>query len=634
MYSEEIRTKARDLLQRMTLEQKIGQMQCVMNINGAVTEAAAPHGLGEVSIMMLSGDNEALKDAIDSTYRNMEKVSCGAPPFIHNEALTGLSNAEATVFPTALGLGATFNPDVVREAGEVIHDQAKALGYSQLFAPVLDVCRDPRWGRIGETYGEDPTLSAMLGVSFVNALQGPENDRLCATGKHFLGYGAGSGGLNMASAQVPYREIREVYAKPFQAAITEGGLMSVMNSYGTIDGEMVIGSKRILTDLLRKEMEFEGITVSDYGSVEHLVDHRLATDNDEAGRMALHAGLDVECPQPVGYRTENLLNSARLGLISEEEIDRSVLRILEAKIACGMTEHPGSDPARQSSFHSKAADRAAMKAARESVVLLKNDGTLPLKKESIKIALIGPHADSIRLLYGGYTAIAGLDMVVGGSLGDQAGMPSVSEMETLFHLSSDKPVYPGSTVEKENELAQQLVLQIYGHTPTIRSALKEINPNAEIVCVKGCDVAGEDRSGFDAAISAASAADVVIMTMGGKYGWGGSCTIGEGIDADDIRDLGAQNELAELLCETGKPVIILHMNARPFSNPAVAEKANAILELWFPGSTGGRAAAEVLYGDYNPAGRLPATAARSVGQIPVYCGQYPGNSYHVHMTPT
>ncbi len=623
-------SKAVDVLKKMTLEQKIAQMQCAMAFGGGVDTTQWPDGLGEVGLMNAE-TKEQLAEAIHTTAEAIAANANGVRPSFHVETLTGVSMAEATVFPSAIGLGATFDPELVEKAAEIIHNQAKAAGYDHALSPVLDICRDPRWGRIGETYGEDPTLSAMIGTAFVKALQGPKDDFFCATGKHFLGYGMSSGGINMATCTVPQRELREVYAKPFQAAITEGGLMSVMNSYGTIDGEMVVGSQHILTDLLRGEMEFEGEVISDYASIEHLVDHRLAKDMAEGGIQAIKAGLDIECPIPSGYRTDYIKDALQKGLLTEEDIDRAALRILKTKERMGLFAEEPVDPVRlATAFTDPQNDVCNLEVARKSVVLLKNDGILPLKKNAQKIAVIGPHADSIRLVFGCYTLAAGMDMMIGGSLADQAGMEtSMDDLSNSFAIQKDVPKYKNSTVERDHPAVAPAVAAIYPKTKTVLSAIRKKVPQAEVTYAKGCEVAGDDRVGFAEAIERAKCADVAILTLGGKYGWGGSCTIGEGVDTDDIGLTGVQEELALRIIETGTPVIIVHMDARPFANPRLAEAANAILENWFPGTTGGLAIADVLFGDYNPAGRLPTTAPRSVGQVPVYHSQPIGNSYYI-----
>lgn len=631
-------TKAEQILESMTLEQKIAQLQCALSFGTKIDSEQCPDGLGEVGLLAGVG-KEQLAEMIAECSDEIAAKSKGVHPIFHLETLTGVSIAEADVFPSAIGLGASFDPEVVEKSVQIIHNQAKAVGVNQALSPVLDVCRDPRWGRIGETYGEDPTLNAMIGTAFVKALQGEEGDKMCATGKHFLGYGFSSGGINMATCMASMREIREVYAKPFQAAISEADLMSIMNSYGTIDGEMVIGSEKIMTDLLRNELEFDGMVVSDYASIEHLLDHRLATDTVEAGLQALKAGLDVECPQPVGYKTADLVNAVKTGKLEESYIDRAVLRILKVKEKLGLIgdeyKKGIESKDRQKAFSDENIQKQCLETAQKTIVMLKNDGILPLEKNKKKVAVIGPHADNKRLLFGCYTFAAGTDMMIGGSLSDQAGMESsLDDMAKAMDVQKGIPKYEGSTVEKSNEEALKAVEAIYPDTKTVLASIKDKNLNVEVSYIKGCDIAGYDRSEFNSAIKLAEESDVVIMTLGGKYGWGGSCTIGEGIDTDDIGLPGVQEELALKVIGIGKPTIIVHMDARPLSSAALEEKANAILECWFPGTIGGLAIADVLFGDYNPAGRLPVTVARSAGQIPIYCGQYTGNSYYSDATPT
>lgn len=631
--------RAEDLLKRMTLEEKIAQLQCTMTFGTPLDPEKFKDGLGEAVVMLYGMPKEQMAKTMVKSANAIAEKAHGIPPILHIETLNGLSTAEATVFPSAIGFGASFDPELVQRAAAVIHNEAKAMGYQQALSPVLDVCRDPRWGRIGETYGEDPTLNSMIGTAYVKGVQGEEGDLFAATGKHFLGYGASSGGLNMATCTASSSEIREVYAKPFQAAITEGNMLSVMNSYGTIDGEMIIGSEKIMNDLLRDEMEFEGIVVSDYTSIEHLADHRLASDMMDAGRQALQAGLDVECPFANGYSHENLVSGVEDGSVPVEWIDRSVKRVLETKIRLGMLDDAKYDENRLSVFHAPESYAISLQAAREATVLLKNDGILPLKKadkKKQKIAVIGPHADSIRLLFGCYTYAASIDMMIGGSLADQAGMEtSVEDLASAtMNVKKDVAKYPGSDVERDSVEAMAAVAAAFPYTKTVLQSLREKAPDMEFTYLRGCDIAGNDRSQFNEVRKLAVESDAVIVTVGGKYGWGGSCTIGEGIDSDTIGLTGVQEEMVLMLTETRTPVIVVHMDARPLCSPAISEKANAIIEYWFPGTTGGEALADILLGDYNPAGRLPITAPRNVGQIPVYSGQYCGNSYYSKNTPT
>lgn len=628
-----IHEKALALINDMTLDQKIAQLQCMILAGQPLTDETCKDGVGELAFFSMTEGVEQLAQNIQAIKQDITKKGMGIPPLLHCETLTGVNAPQATVFPSAIGLGATFEPELIRKMGDIIRKQMLALGYRQALAPVLDVCRDSRWGRIGETYGEDPTLNAAMGVAYVKGIQADKINGICATGKHFLGYGVSSGGLNMATNPIPMREIREVYAKPFQAAITEAGLMSIMNSYGTIDGDMVIGSNKILTELLRNEMEFEGIVISDYMSVEHLVDHRLAADLDEAGQIALKAGLDVECPMPSGYKTENLCRAIKNGTISETLVDQAAIRVIETKLQLGLMESESIERNGADCFMDSRNEEYSYHVAQKSIVLLKNDGILPLNKKKKKIAVIGPHVDNVRYLFGCYTYAASVDMSMSGPLSAQAGMEA-ADLGSAFELSDTTPKYANSKIERDNPNAMSAVEECYPNTPTILTALQRKAPECDFVYVRGCDVGGEDRSGFEDAVAAAMSADVVLMVLGGKYGWGGSCTVGEGIDMDQIGLSGVQEELALRIMETGKPTVVAHMDARPLSSVKIAEQASAILEFWFPGTSGGKALADVLFGDYNPAGRLSATAARHVGQLPIYTGQYIGNSYYMDKCAT
>ncbi|WP_160719690.1 glycoside hydrolase family 3 N-terminal domain-containing protein [Bacillus sp. USDA818B3_A] len=635
--SQPLEIRVEDLLSRMTLEDKIAQIQCMIAAGSdpADTLAYFSNGIGEIGSFP-SGSNanevaEENKKIVDFVCNS----ELGIPPIIHCEAITGLSAAEATIFPSAIGLGATFNPETVQKMADIIRQQMLAVGYRQALSPVMDVCRDPRWGRIGETYGEDPTLAAAMSVAFTKGLQSDDlRNGIAATGKHFLGYGFSEGGLNMTTNPIPSRELREVYAKPFQAAVTEGGLQSIMNSYGVIDGEMIVGSKHILSDLLRDEMDFKGVLVSDYTSIEHLVDRHLEPDMVSAAITALNAGLDVECPIPAGYRTDLLVEAIKSGALDEAVIDRSVRRVLETKFKLGLFENPQPRiEMYDTAYGNPENDQHSLKAARESTVLLKNEGLLPLSKDIKKIAVIGPHANSVRMMFGGYTRPAGLEMMIGRTMGDMAGMSNefVSIDEDDDFIPSEP--FPGSNVLREHPDAMAAINALYGpSTPTILASIKDKCPGAQVVYVKGCDIAGTDRSMFNEAIKAAIEADVVILTLGGKYGWGGTCTIGEGIDSDSIGLTGIQEEFAKEIFAAGTPAVMVHMDARPLSSVFISEKFPAIIEYWYPGITGGRALADVLFGDYNPAGRLPATCARNEGQLPIFAGQSYGNSYHTENT--
>jgi len=624
----EVLKQVEELLSEMSLEQKVAQLQCMMVGMEPVkaTMDRFPNGLGTVTAF---GGKPSAKENMElvTQLQDAAKAHSDIPPLVHGEAVTGLNGAEAAIFPSAIGLGATWNPDTVEEMADVIRKQMISIGIRHALSPVMDVARDPRWGRVGETYGEDPTLCARMSVAFTKGLQGENlKDGVAATGKHFLGYGMGEGGLNMAANPIPPRELREVYGKPFQAAITEAGLESIMNSYGSIDGELVISSENILTDLLRGEMGFDGMVVSDYMSINKAVDLGISKDPAQGGIDALKAGLDVEMPVPYGY-TGSLIEAVQSGAISESLVDRSVRKVLAAKIKLGILEnpYPREDLFAEAYDRSKT-DISSLKAARESIVLLKNEGLLPLDKEEKKIALIGPHGDSLRLLFSCYTYPAALDMNISGSMKDMAGMEDTARQDGK---TAQKAVcYMGSTVRKESEEVTDILKKLYGSiTPTIYKSICKKSQKAKVIYEKGCEIAGTDKSGFARAVELAKNADIVIVTLGGKYGWGMNSTTGEGVDTDKIGLPGVQEELAQAIYETGTPAIMVHMDAKPLSSPFITKNYPVIIENWFPGITGGQALADVLFGDYNPAGRLPMTAAMTEGQIPIYASVRNGSGY-------
>ncbi|WP_199558853.1 glycoside hydrolase family 3 N-terminal domain-containing protein [Paenibacillus antibioticophila] len=620
--------RVEDLLSHMTLEQKVSQLQCIMLTTEPVQALQRfPDGIGEATVF--GGGGQTVEENADFVNTVQDTVigknDLEIPTLFHAEAVTGLNAVGATIFPSAIGLGATFQPDTVERMADIIRKQMLAVGVRQALSPVMDVARDPRWGRVGETYGEDPTLCAVMSVAFTKGLQGDDlKEGVVATGKHFLGYSYGEGGLNMASNPIPPRELREVYAKPFQAAISEAGLQSVMNSYGTIDGELVIKSKHILTEMLRDEMGFDGLLVSDYMSINRAVDLKVSQNPKSGGIEALQAGLDSELPTPYGF-TNALIEGVHEGLIDDEIINRSVRRVMMAKVALGLFENPyARTDLIEEAYNQEFTRSQSLKAAKESIVLLKNDGILPLQKDIKKITVIGPHGDSIRMLFGCYTYPATIEMILGGAATEMAGLMA-DDTELAAGAS---PFLEGSNVREKSPLVTETIQQLYGGTtPTILASIQAKCPNAEVVYVRGAEVAGTNRSGFEAAVAAAKEADVVILTVGGKYGWGSNCTIGEGVDSDHIGLPGVQEDLARAICETGTPAVLVHMDAKPLSSEYITEHFPAIIENWFPGITGGQAIADVLFGDYNPAGRLPMTAARNTGQIPIYASHRVGNSY-------
>lgn len=619
--------RVEDLMSRMSLEQKIDQITCLVTISDDIPDFKKyiPNGIGNVGAFTVADNVEQIAEYVIRLQKYLtEETPLGIPALIHCEACAGGQFTEANVFPSAISQAATFNPKIIHEMADEIRQQMYVVGFRQALSPVFDISRDPRWGRITETYGEDPTLAAAMGSAFVSGLQSDSlKTGIIATGKHFVGHGITEGGLNMGRNLITERELLEVHCKPFQAAITESGLSSVMNSYCSIDGEPVVGSKRILTDILRKNLGFSGFVVSDYVSLDRMIDpFCVVGDYVEAGVRAIKAGLDVEYPRPKGF-TYELVNEIKTGRLPIETVDQAVRRVLTAKFELGLFENPYPDlDGVKKTFHRPEIDVLNEQIAKESIILLKNENRiLPLeKKAGMKIAVIGPHADSVRSYFGTFSYPACIDMTTtreeDGQKFDEPGL-------IVYDIQQE---YIGQIRESSPRIEKR-IRKDFPRTRTLYRALKEYLPQADIRYAKGINCAGTDLGGMNEAINCAAEADVVLLTLGGKNGWGVSSTVGEGVDSTDIDLPGRQEEFARAVRSLNKKTVVLHFDGRPLSNKFVASHFDSILEVWQPGEFGGTALCKVLFGEYNPAGRLPVTAARDVGQIPVYYSLPRGSGY-------
>lgn len=610
-----------DLLSRMTLEEKIAQLGCIMwnpHLTDDRQERALRDGMGQISTILF-GKLDGPRSIVELIKRIqsvcVEKTRLGIPALFHGEALSGAMLPGATSFPLAIGLGAAWNPESVQGMAEVVRKQMRSLGIHHALSPVLDVGRDPRWGRIGETYGEDPTLISSLGVAYVTGVQGPNlKDGVAATAKHFLGYSMTEGALNMTEEQIAPRTLREVYGKPFEAVIRKADIASVMNSYSTLDGEPIIASEAVLTDLLRGELGFRGLTVSDYRSIDKLVtSFKTAQDMQDAGIQAMKAGMDMELPHTNGYGAR-LLEAIIAGKVEISHIDRSVRRVLELKFRLGIFENPYPEMERiDSVFHQQSDNELSLNIARESVVLVKNEGELlPLAANSGKIAVIGPNAHNLRNLFGGYSHPASKELFFG--------MAKMVGVEVTGNSNA-------SYEEQLHELETVYLPKAYPYTSSVYSELKNRFPHAEVTYSKGCELDSLIPKDIEEAVQLAKNADLVIMVVGGKDGFGKPCTTGEGNDSSQIGLSGIQEHLVKAVYATGAPVVLVHMSARPLSSPWISRHIPAILEVWHPGQAGGRAIVDILLGDYNPGGRLPVSVARSAGQVPVYYAHRNGSGY-------
>lgn len=613
--------RVEDLLSRMTLDEKIAQLGCLWStslvqndaFDADFTAAQMPHGVGQITRIGASTglhprESAELMNAIQRVA--VERTRLGIPIFVHEESVGGFLHRDATVFPHGIGLAATWNPALVGQVAGVIREQMLAVGARLGLAPVLDVARDPRWGRVEESYGEDPVLSGTLGTAYVRGLQTDDlRHGVVATGKHFLGYAMSEGGRNWNPVHMGPRELREVYAEPFAAAIRDAGLGAIMNSYASIDGVPCAGSAAILTEMLRGELGFEGAVVADYWSIPQLVRfHRVAANRGAAARLALSAGLDMELPE-TEYYGEPLKGEVEAGRLPQAVVDTAARRVLRMKFQLGLFENPYVDAeAATAKFQTSEQRDLARQVVGESVILLANDGVLPLAPQIKRVAVIGPGADDERLLQGDYHYPAHLEIIYLAK--EQASNPDNLIGDEDLTPSAGGAYAPGPYFTPH-------VTPLAGLRSTLAS-------DVELLYAKGCDVLGDDRSGFDAAVQAAQSAEVAIVVVAGKSGLHRPVTVGEANDAADLALTGVQSELVEAVAATGTPLVVVVLSGRIHSLQREAGQANALVQLFPPGEEGGNGLADVLTGRVSPSGRLPVSLPRSVGQVPVYASYRAG----------
>ncbi|MEV6692008.1 glycoside hydrolase family 3 N-terminal domain-containing protein [Micromonospora sp. NPDC051196] len=579
-------SRVRELLGRMTIEEKIAQLvgfwekedgEAVAPLQGEFAdvgrlETFSRHGLGHLTRAYGTRPVDAAARAAWLWKFQAELVTgtrLGIPAIVHEECLTGLSAWKAATFPTPLAWGAAFDPELVTEMGAAIGTVMRTLGIHQGLAPVLDVIRDPRWGRVDECIAEDPYLVGTLGTSYVRGLQ---SEGVHATLKHFVGYSASRAGRNFAPVHAGPREIADVLLLPFEMAVLDGNVRSVMHSYAEIDGVPVAADPTLLTELLRDRWGFDGTVVADYYGVAFLnLLHHVAEDHAEAAVQALTAGVDIELPTGDAYLT--LIESVRSGRIDEALIDRSVLRVLRQKLELGLLDATFDDePTQQVDLDSPAHRKIARQLAEKSVVLVANQQVLPLSPGR-RVAVIGPNADREAALFGCYSF--------------------------LNHV-----------------LAQHPGVETGIEVPTVLDALRVEFGAEHVTSASGCAVDTEDRSGFAEAVATASAADVAVLVVGDHAGLFGRGTVGEGCDRDDLELPGVQRELVEAVLDTGTPVVLVLLTGRPYAVGWALGRCAAVVQAFFPGEEGAGAIAGVLSGRVNPSGRLPVSLPGSAGAQP------------------
>ncbi len=596
--------KVETLLSQMTLEEKCGQLTCPIGFNFYGKDGdslwLADDFIGMMDTLplgscwaVLRADpwsrktvETGLHPRESARLLNMmqrhaiENTRLGIPLLFCEETPHGHMAVGTTVFPTGIGQASTWNPVLLEQMGQVMGKEVRLQGAQIGYGPVLDIARDPRWSRVEETMGEDPYLAGMLGAAIVRGMQ----KNVCATLKHLAAYGIPQGGHNAATADVGPNRLMTDYLPAFEKAIIEGGATTVMTSYNTIDGVPCSANQWLLQDILRNSWDFKGVVFSDLKAVNAIyATQHVAADPVEAAAMALKAGVDIDLG---GYNYGGFLKEAlQRGLVAESDIDWAVRHVLQLKYDLGLFDNPYVDVAMaEAEVGTKENAQLAKQVALESAVLLKNDGILPFDESIKKVAVIGPNADNMYNQLGDYTAPQDPDRIV-----------------------------------------------------TLLEGVRE-KSRAEVTYAKGCAVRDENDADIDEAVRIAKSTDVVVLVVGGSsardfktsYEDTGAAIVnecisdmdcGEGYDRSTLRLLGKQEELMQRIYATGKPVVTIYIQGRPLDMNLAAEKSNALLTMWYPGMEGGSALADILWGDYNPAGRLPISIPRSVGQLPVYYSQ-------------
>jgi beta-glucosidase len=607
-----IERRVQTLLSQMTLEEKLAQLGSYwiydLQTKGALdwdkTADNLKNGIGQITRVAGASTLDPVNVAKTANALQkflVEKTRLGIPAIFHEECCSGATMLGGTVYPQMLGMASSFQPELTEAMTTAIRAQLLAIGARQGLAPVLDVARDPRWGRVEETFGEDPTLVSHFGMAYVRGLQSKTlAEGVMATAKHFVGHSLPQGGLNCAPVHIGMREIYQDYLAPFQAVIREAKLASIMNAYPELDGEVVAASRRFLTDLLRRELGFDGLVVSDYEAIIMLHNfHKIAGSPGCAAGLALNAGIDVELPNTVCYG-EPLKAALHNGDVNLELVDLAVERHLWKKIELGLFENPYVDEGKVLEvFETPEQRELAREIARKTMVLLKNDGLLPLPKSIRSLAVIGPNAHEGRNQLGGYTYAA------------------------MSRLMQWKAPENSAFIDNDLETLGGFDVKV---TTVLEGIRAIVSPDTTVHYAQGCDVLDGNDPSFEEALRAAQQAEAVVLVLGDRSGLTLDCTTGETRDSSDLKLPGKQGELAKALLATGKPVAVVLITGRPYALSTLAESASAIMEAWLPGEEGGTAIAEVLFGDVNPGGKLPITFPRSVGQVPIFYNSKPAGT--------
>lgn len=635
--SQPVEARVEDLLSRMTLEEKAaqlcGDLAASFIVDGKLSHEALVEkfkdGHGRITQYSLVGlvDPKQIAEITNELQDFfVNETRLGIPVALQSENLCGYPGAGGTLFPSQMNVGSTWEPELAEEMSSIIGQESRAVGITSAMSPVIDVSRDPRWGRTYETYGEDQYLISQMGINYVRGMQ---NQGVSCIAKHFLGYAETQAGLNTATTRLNDRELYEVFATPFEAADKEAGLDAMMANYAEIDGLPVIDNKKIARTLLRDTMGFEGMLTSDGAAVMKSWNYfKVANSYNEAGLLAKKAGCDTEIP--VGASFRNLPNYVRSGELDEAVLDESVRRILTIKFKRGLFENPYCEVEKLEEAMSNAGkEEISKRIAEESMILLKNDGTLPLKKGT-KVAVIGPHADSLRYPVSGYTYPAYIEMMDAARKKDATvTFNGIIDEQAKAEAEEKAPKGPFDTMfEMFDEASMRSLDDMNGvlrklHTRSLKEVLSE---RFETVYAEGCKIIDESEEGFKDAVKAAENSDVVVMALGGNCGWV-NVTGGEGKDRQSLELPGVQEKLLETVAAVGKPVIVVLYGPGIFSVNWAKEHAAGIIQAWMPGPFAGEAVTDVLDGTLNPGGKLTVTVPRSVGQVPMFYNHKNGSGY-------
>lgn len=633
--------RVRDILAKMTVDEKINQLSCIMPAvlvkNGVFDQEKAdanmPHGIGRFTQWANSFVRSPRETA--EAYNAIQKDiidKCGIPAIIQNESSTGLVSIDGTVFPIPLALSATWEPELSRQMGEVIGDEGRAVGAKVMMSPVADVAREGRWGRVGETFGEDPALVARFSAEETKGIQGDDyTERCAALAKHFMAYGVSEDGINCATINIAPKEMFEVYGTPFAAAIKEADLQGAMVTYSEVDGLPMSVNPHYTQEILRDTMGFTGVLVCDGHSIPRVIEQQgMYADRAELAAASLKAGIDADTMTTTVYN--HIGEALERGLVSMEELDACVLRILQQKEEFGLLDDPYLDPdAVEAAFHTPRAQALSREIAEKSLTLLKNEGgVLPLKADTKKIGMVGPFAQRLLSLYGGYAYPCMISGFMGMLFDSDAGVKMegfADMMEQMLDVPSLKARMLQDPGKSFQDNMNDWLKREYGMT-FLNDELAAAMPQTEVVYAHGPHNASENwREEIDEAVAAVADADVIVFAAGEVTGFGPEATSGEGTNNPDLRLPGHQQAMLEALAGLGKPIVMVLFNGRALALGEAEPLCDAILEAWYPGPTASQVVVEALTGKVNPGGKLTVTVPRISSQCPIYYGTKTGSGY-------